>query len=99
MSKSFGKSLEWWLKKQSKFINAKIDTRQLEDGTFVLTRWEVDGVPKPSEKELEDILKDYEKEILNEKVVEDQKWLSIKQKLKLDTLTEEEFDLFKRRMR
>ncbi len=53
-------SLELWLRAQGKFAGANIRTRQIE-GTnlYEIYVWDVLGVPKPTDAEVEQIIIDY----------------------------------------
>ena len=54
-------ALEWWLREQNKFNGAVVCTRQKKDGTFIITRWEVSGIDKPTDAQIDVIFSDYEK--------------------------------------
>ena len=52
-------ALMWWLKGQDKFDGANVRTRQLEDGTWEVFEWNANGVPQPSEAEINTIIANY----------------------------------------
>lgn len=87
-------ALEWWLRKQGKFDNVTVRTEEIEEGTnrFKITAWEVPGIKKPTDQEVEQIIDEFEssKTLKASKMNTDKQ--TILQKL---GLTEDEFKTLK----
>lgn len=60
INKDCATAIEWWLKSQNKFEGAKISTKKNDDGTFSITQWEAQDVPKPTDEEVNNIVEDYQ---------------------------------------
>ena len=52
-------ALEWYLRKLGKFEGASVRTKQLDDGSYELFEWKVDGMEKPSEEDIKAIMVQY----------------------------------------
>ena len=81
-------ALEWWLKEQDKFEGAKVCTK-----ANLLTEWEVVGVAEPTDKQIEQIVTDYEAQLKIKQEAEVSILASVKTKLKNLGFTDEEIGL------
>jgi len=63
-------ALSWWLEKQGKLEGAEVGTRSIGK-SYKITSWEVQGVPKPTKQELKQIIKDYKKDFIKPKTIEE----------------------------
>ncbi len=61
-------ALSWWVNEQGKA--GTIRTAQ-KDGQYVITEWGVTGVPQPTDAEIVQIIKDYEKDYVPPKTLEE----------------------------
>lgn len=59
VSRPPAQALEWWLNTQGKFKGSSVCTAQNENGNFSITKWNVDGINQPTDKELDKIIDDY----------------------------------------
>lgn len=79
-------AIEWWLTNQGKFQGSSISTKESPEGSnrFIITQWNVPGVNQPTDKEIEQIIEDYNVYI-NQKLSDDSSKASIlKSKLNLN---------------
>lgn len=53
-------ALEWWLKSRNKMTGSTVCTREKPDGYYEINDWKVLGIPKPNDKQVMDIIYDYE---------------------------------------
>ena len=69
-------ALEWWLKGQGKFEDARVRTiYDDKKNEYKITKWKVQGVAKPKKSELDTIIDNYEiqyvkPKTINERLVE-----------------------------
>lgn len=71
ISKPCAAALELWLRDQDKFEGATVRTRKLKNGNWEIFEWKVDGVEKPKDKEVENIIKQYENKIIEKQQLEE----------------------------
>ena len=83
-----GIALEWWLREQDKFEGAKVCTK-----ASLLTKWEVVGIAEPTDKQIEQIVTDYEAQLKIKQEAEVSTLASVKTKLKNLGFTDEEIGL------
>lgn len=61
ISKPCALPLEWWIKVvQGHSQSFNVRTKQLSDGKYELYEWAVGNIAKPTDKQVEQIIKDYE---------------------------------------
>jgi hypothetical protein len=89
-------AIEWWLRGQSKFEGSSVRTQQTENGLFDIVEWRVDGVAKPSDAEVTQIVNDYKAYLVTKKSQDSSKVDLILQKIGLTKLEFKELcDLIK----
>lgn len=76
-------ALEWWLRNQAKFIGANVDTKKMPNGDWEITRWEANGVVRPTDPEVENIINQYETHLISKKNQDDADVDAILVKLKI----------------
>ncbi len=90
-TKACAAALEWWLREQNKFEGAKVSTRQCNydpknlgaTPLFEITKWEVDGVVKPTDAQINQIIIDYGASLVVSEQEKKDKKIAIKNKLGL----------------
>lgn|SRR3990167_3765634 len=85
-------AIEWWLREQDKFEGVKINTKQLPDGKYDVTNWEVIGIQKPTDVELEVIINDYEQYLKDKDKSQKEKVIRVKTKLKELGILQDDLD-------
>ena len=66
-------ALEWWLGEQDKFNDAKISTKyNTKIQKYELTKWDVPGVDRPTDPEIEQIVTDYEAQYVPPKTMREE---------------------------
>lgn len=72
ISKFPSAAIEWWLRKQGKFVGANVFIQQDEASKlYTIEKWVVDGVDKPSDEEVENIVSDYEASLASKELEKD----------------------------
>ena len=71
-TKNCAPALEWWVRNQGKIDGAKISTQQIK-GTdqYEITKWEVNGIVKPTDEQVNQIIQDYELQYVPVKPIEE----------------------------
>ena len=92
---SIDKALFW------KYPGIQFEWEMLPNGELKFNRWEPPTpIPIPTKLELQNIAAEYKVRVEDPvNSTREAKWQSIKAKLKLDTLTDEEFQIFKDKIR
>lgn len=55
-------ALQWWLNSQGKFKGSVVNTVETKDGKYAVTKWNVNGISKPNDVQVEQIMSDFEKQ-------------------------------------
>jgi len=85
-------ALEWWLRERGKFVGAKVSTKEVSPGQFDITDWDANGVAKPSDAEVTQIISDYNASIIQKKTDDTSAATTGRAKLKGLGLTDAEVD-------
>ena len=80
-------ALNWWLKSQGKLNGATVVTEE-KDGDWKITEWNVDGVSKPTNSDINAIVSSYKEDLETKKSAKLNKRAEVLAKL---GITEEEW--------
>lgn len=97
-------ALEWWLRNQGKFDGAIVctqeDSIQNENGVFVgtgyftITKWVVDGVNQPTDDQVNQIIIDYQADLVDHAAIIAQQKTSIINQFKSLGFTDDQISQF-----
>ena len=82
-SKPIAEALETWLRAQNKFDGAKVRTSLDANGEYIITAWDVPGVAKPTEQEIQQIVSQADQDKASEKTSRKNRKKAVLQKMGL----------------
>lgn len=100
-NKPLSAALEWWLRSQGKFDGARVATSEITTfdkstnalvgtGEFIITEWKVPGIALPAASEIDQIIKDYETAMKDQKTADSSLSDKLVAKLEVVGLTKQE---------
>ena len=81
--KPIAEAVETWLRAQNKFDGAKVSTSLDANGKYVITSWDVPGVAKPTEQDLQQIISQTDQDKASEKTSRKNRKKAVLQKMGL----------------